>query len=152
MKTGSKTTVAFIIAGLLIITSAAGYFIYLSTKSADYEIQNSVLKIPGMYGQDIPLSEISSVELNDTLPEILLRTNGSALGSRLKGNFKLKDIGAVKLFVDTSTPPFIFVKWNSDIIILNYDDAVKTRELYANINAEIPFKCKPDNSEKVPGK
>jgi len=51
------------------------------------------------------LGSIENVSLKEELPTIQIRTNGSALGSKLKGHFKTKELGSVKLFVNTENPP-----------------------------------------------
>jgi hypothetical protein len=137
MKTGTKLMIASIIAVLVITTAGVGVLMYFSAKPTEYVLQNGILKISGMYGGEIPVDEINSMELKDTLPQILLRTNGSALGTKLKGHFKLKDVSDAKLFIDTSKPPFIFLKINSKLIILNCDDSLKTEELYKNLENSV---------------
>jgi hypothetical protein len=56
--------------------------------------------------------------------------NGSALGSHLKGYFDTTELGAVKLFVDTRIPPFIYFQSNGNTIIFNLEDARKTAGYY----------------------
>ncbi len=63
-------------------------------------IMDDGLQIHGMYGNLYRWESIEQVQLKDTLPSIQLRTNGSAIGSKLKGHFKTKELGSVKLFVD----------------------------------------------------
>jgi len=130
MKTGAKAMIGVVI--VIIAASAIGVGLLLSSSSkpAEYAFENGVLNISGLYGQKIAVSEITALEIKDTIPEVLLRTNGSALGTMLKGNFKLQDIGQAKLFIDTSKPPFIFIKTNSATIILNCQDSDKTKALY----------------------
>jgi len=57
------------------------------------------LQIHGMYGEVFEWDSIEDVILMEELPAIVMRTNGSALGSNLKGYFRTKEFGSVKLFV-----------------------------------------------------
>jgi membrane protein implicated in regulation of membrane protease activity len=137
MKTGTKILIGSIVSVLFLIAIGIGAMAYSGSKTAGYSIDNGMLKISGIYGQEIPIYEISGLELKQTIPEVLQRTNGSAVDSMLKGNFKLKDIGAAKLFVDAEKPPFIYLKWNSTIYYLDSEESGKTEELYNLLSEEL---------------
>lgn len=132
MKTGSKALIGSVIAVLV----GVGVLLNFSSKPAEYTLENGIFNISGMYGQEVAINKINSLELKDTMPEVLTRTNGSALGTTLKGYFKLKDIGKAKLFVDTSKPPFIYVKTNSITIILNCEESEKTKAFHEKLKTE----------------
>ncbi len=66
----------------------------------------------------------------ETLPRIEARTNGSALGSYLKGHFRTKEYGPVKLFVDAKTPPFVYLKSGEEVVIFNLADPEQTITVY----------------------
>lgn len=136
MKTGTKVLIGSIISVFILASLGVCVLLYFSSRPVEYNLQNGILSIKGAYGQEVPVSEISSLELKQTLPEILLRTNGSSLGNMHKGYFKLKDIGQVKLFLDASKPPFIYIKAGSETIILNRDDSDKTKILYEKLLQE----------------
>ena len=131
MKTGTKVMIGVVIGVFVLISAGVGVLLYHSSMPAGYAFEDGVLKISGMYGQEVPVNEITGLELKDSIPEVLMKTNGSGLGSMLKGYFKLKDIGEAKLFVDTSRKPYIFLTTNrSQLIILNCEEGQKTKELY----------------------
>lgn len=67
------------------------------------------LRISGMYGETISLSEIQSFALIDTLPKITFRENGFAMGRISKGYFRTADKERVKLILNTKTPPYILI-------------------------------------------
>jgi len=71
--------------------------------------------------------------LKEELPTIQIRTNGSALGSKLKGHFKTKELGSVKLFVNTENPPFIYLETNNGIVIFNMNDRDETQKIFNEI-------------------
>ncbi|WP_088187087.1 PH domain-containing protein [Desulfosporosinus sp. FKA] len=120
-----------IIAVLAIV--GVGTFMYFSNKPASYTIQGGTLKISGEYGEVIKLSDIAGIAIKDQIPEIQLKTNGSGLGSMLKGYFKLKGIGQAKLFVDTQKPPFIFINVKSGLRIMNTEEPSETDQLYKKL-------------------
>ncbi len=136
MKKGSKAIVSLSVIFTPVILIGVAVVLILSAKPATYTIENSVLNISGMYGQKIQLDDIKSIELRETLPEIIMRTNGSALGTKLKGNFKLSEIGKAKLFLDKSKPPFIYVETGTGIIIFNTNDSSQTKEFYEELKTK----------------
>jgi len=91
------------------------------------------LEIHGMYGETYAWEDIEKVELLETLPNIEMRTNGSGVGSHLKGYFRTTEYGKVKLFVNAKIPPFVYISVEGNKVIFNLDDAVKTEEAYTEI-------------------
>lgn len=119
---------------VVIVIILTGVLFYFSSKSAEYTISDGILNISGMYGEKVIINKISSLDLKETIPKILTKTDGSGLGSMDKGYFKLKDIGEAKLFIDETKPPFIYIKTDSRTIILNCKESKKTKDLYLKLN------------------
>jgi hypothetical protein len=137
MKKGSKIGIGVIAAFSVLLIVGVGILLYSGNRPAEYSVGNGVLSITDMYGQKVSLEDIKSVEIRDTVPEILLKTFGSDLGPMKKGSFKLKDIGKAKLFLDAGKPPFIYMQKNDgSYIILNCEESGKTKELYNQLRAE----------------
>ena len=95
-------------AGILIFLSliVGAMFVY-STAGNEISVEENMLKISGMYGEEIPLESITSVELTESIPDLKMRVNGSAIGSKLVGYFKTEADERVKLFLDKSRSDFI---------------------------------------------
>lgn len=110
-----------------------GVLLFFSSQSTKVTVFEEGLEIQGMYGDVYTWESIRDVELIDELPNIEMRTNGSALGSKLKGHFRTTEMGSVKLFVDASKPPFILLETDKGIVIFNSDSEVETREIYEKI-------------------
>ncbi|HHT56857.1 DUF3784 domain-containing protein [Herbinix luporum] len=106
---------------------------FFSLKPSKISIMDDGLQIHGMYGNLYRWESIEQVQLKDTLPSIQLRTNGSAIGSKLKGHFKTKELGSVKLFVDADNPPFIYLYTDNGTVIFNLIDINETQALYQEI-------------------
>ncbi|MGI6358374.1 MAG: DUF3784 domain-containing protein [Bacillota bacterium] len=96
------------------------------------------IKIHGMYGGVYTWESIEEARLLQELPTIVMRTNGSALGSKLKGHFRTKELGAVKLFVDTQLPPFVHLETDRAEVIFNLSNGDETREIFGQIVARKP--------------
>lgn len=107
---------------------------YTGNKPTVYTIKDGVFDISTKYGQAINLSDIKRIELKDTVPAKLRRTNGYGLGSIIKGHCS-SDIGDVTVYIDTSKPPFIYLTTENGLIILNDRTAEKTQALYDLLEA-----------------
>jgi hypothetical protein len=110
---------------------------YYSYKESEIIVGNKFIEIKGLYSSNILIDDISEVTLKDTIPRITARTNGSSIGSKLKGNFNLEGIGHAKLFIDKDKPPFIYIKMNQDYIIINLESKEATLNIYNNIKEHI---------------
>lgn len=128
-KTGTKVLIGFLVLTMVGI----GTLLYFSNKPAEYFIQDDTLRISGQYGEQIKLSDIVGITIEEQIPEIQFKSNGSDLGNKKKGYFKLKGIGQAKLFVDTQKPPFIFINVKSGLRILNTNESVETEKLYDSL-------------------
>lgn len=73
-------------------------------------LEEEQLVITGLYGEEIPYTDIDEVVLLDSLPAVKIRVNGSAVGGKLAGHFTLKDGRSVKLFVDRADTQFLSIK------------------------------------------
>ncbi|MDD2370439.1 MAG: DUF3784 domain-containing protein [Firmicutes bacterium] len=110
-----------------------GVLLFFSSQSTKVTVLEEGIEIHGMYGEVYMWKSISSVELIEELPSIELRTNGSALGSNLKGHFRTTEFGSVKLFVDRDKPPFIYLETDEGITIFNLKNKEETQKLYNEI-------------------
>lgn len=110
--------------------------LFVSIKPLEVTLKDEGLEIHGFYGDMYLWDSIESVELFDKLPTIERRTNGSEVGSKLKGHFSTKELGAAKLFVDMEVPVFIYFESNKENIIFNMEDEEKTREIFKHILEE----------------
>lgn len=63
-----------------------------------------------MYGEVYTWDSIETVELKEELPAIEMRTNGSALGSNLKGHFRTGELGSVKCLLISKRPLSFILK------------------------------------------
>ncbi|SHJ47374.1 hypothetical protein [Parasporobacterium paucivorans] len=118
-------TVTTIIAVLVLVI--------ISSQPTKVTFLDEGLKIHGMYGDVYEWESVENVRLLDELPEIGVRTNGSAIGPNLKGYFSTQAYGTVKLFVNTGKPPFVFFEYKGKIIIFNLINAEKTKLTLENI-------------------
>ncbi len=86
-----------------------------------------------IYGAEIPMREVDGVSLEQTLPRVLRRTNGFAMGGTLRGHFRLDRLGSGQLFVTMGAPPYIVVRTRRDFVVVNFNEPERTRTLYADL-------------------
>lgn len=129
-KARNRLAIGLVTVITVLTLGGVGTLLYFSNKPAEYSIQGNTLRISGEYGEEIKLSDIDGITIKEQIPEIQLKTNGSGLGGKLKGYFKIKGIGQAKLFVDTQKPPFIFINVKSGLRIVNTEEPSETDQLY----------------------
>jgi hypothetical protein len=81
------------------------------------------------------LADIESVTLVDNVPRIMRRTNGFSSGGLLRGNFLLEEWGRGKLFINRNSPPYLVVRARDTFVVVNFEEAARTRELYQRLTA-----------------
>lgn len=125
--------VGIVIATLIFVA----VLMFFSSQETKVTFIGNGIKIHGMYGDFYAWNSIEDVELMEELPTIERRTNGSALGSNLKGYFRTKELGTVKLFVNTQNPPFIYLETDKGVIIFNMRNKDETQEIFGEILRKI---------------
>jgi hypothetical protein len=124
----SKVLIAVVL--VLVIAAAIFWMISLEQKPTVFLLDGNNLQIQGSFGVNVPLDEISGLELKNEMPAIGTKTNGSGLGSKYKGEFTLKDGTKARLYADASKPPFVSFMQGDTVFYANSDTPEKTQELY----------------------
>jgi hypothetical protein len=100
--------------------------LFFSCQPPEVITRVSYLEINGVYGIKLNYREIMGITLSNSIPPVITTTNGFALGSVLRGDFKLQGIGTVKLFVKRDAAPFICIATKKSYLILNTQEKEKT--------------------------
>lgn len=130
-STGSNKKSAKITTVIMVITIIfVGVLMFFSTQPTKYDVTAEGISISGMYGEDYSWDAVEYITFMTELPEIAARTNGSAVGAKLKGNFKFKNGEKAVLFVDKSVPAFIRIETDSKTVILNEPTVEETENLF----------------------
>lgn len=133
LRPGAKKKLA-IPAGIMVVSFIlVAVLLFFSSRPIEVNLIDEGLQIHGMYGDVYAWDSMESVQLTEELPTIELRTNGSAVGSHLKGHFRTKELGSVKLFVDADKPPFIYLEAEGRVTIFNLETEEETREVFKEI-------------------
>lgn len=120
-----------------VVLVGVGILMVFSVQPTKLTYLDEGLEIHGMYGETYAWVDIEKVELIDSLPKIEMRTNGSGVGSHLKGYFRTTEYGKVKLFVNAETSPFVYFTVEGSKVIFNLDDPIKTEEAYKEIQKRL---------------
>ena len=120
---------------LVITLVGVAILFYFALQPTEVTLTDDAIEIAGMYGDTYEFANMEQLTLLDELPEIAMRTNGSAVGSKLEGHFKFKNGDKAKLFVDTSIPPFIQFYDEGKMVIFNLPTEAETRALYEFLSA-----------------
>lgn len=121
---------------VLIALAVAG-MIYSNGKPNTFSVENGALVIGGAYGQTVPLSTVSEISVEKSLPSGLKKQNGFDWESILKGRFR-SDSGDVTLYADTESDSFLRLKTADGQIYISTPSDAQTRALYRRIQAALP--------------
>jgi hypothetical protein len=124
---------AFVVLPILCVVGIA---MFMATRPLAVTVTDQALVVRGGgYSDTVQRNEIDSLSLEPVLPAVTFKTNGFSLGSTLRGNFRLRDLGNAHLFVDRDSPFFVRVRTPHDLLFISYEDPQRTRDLYAQLTA-----------------
>ena len=124
-----KGTVALAVTAVFAVAICIMLFSW--SRPVKIHVEGDSLEIDGAYGMTVPLQDIRQAKLIDTLPEIEMRTNGIGLGYIQTGHFRLKDIGACRLYVNMKFSPYVQLTLaDGQTVIFNTSDSELTEHLY----------------------
>ena len=129
-KYSRNSKIALISTGVSMLIVAI--VLILSFRPTRITVGEETVKISGMYGREIPIADIVSVELLDEMPPIAMRTNGSDTGSQAKGHFRFSNGDKCMLFIHKKAP-YIQLRTSTDLYYLNLSDKGKTVELFETL-------------------
>jgi hypothetical protein len=128
----------FLTAGIIIVVAIILVITFSkSSKPSSFDVKDGQLSISGAFGTNVALDEIEGLQLTELPPEVKTRTNGSGLGTKLKGEFLLKDDIKARLYIDTSKPPFIAFTAGGTVFYIGLDTKEATEALYQQLVNDI---------------
>ena len=129
-KYSRNSKIALISTGVSMLIVAI--VLILSFRPTRITVGEEAIKISGIYGREIPFSEIVSVDLLDEMPSIAMRTNGSNTGKQAKGHFRFSNGEHCMLFIHKAAP-YIQLRTTDELYYLNLSDKEKTVELFETL-------------------
>lgn len=127
-----------VIALILVLSLLAIPLFDYCHSSTKITIYNDTLSIIGMYGREIPLSQIRQISLTKNLPQISQRTNGYSFNGVKLGHFRTTTGIPILLFLQKDQSPYIFIQTNSgENLYFNEKDTNITLKTYHQIHNKI---------------
>jgi len=124
-----------IVATIIILAVTLAILLFI-VYSSGIETSADAIVLKGPYGRTIPYSLIKSAELYESeLPAMMVRVNGIGLGFIEMGRYRLKDIGAARLYILKRQKPYLLLRTEDENILVGLG-AQKNRELLENIQNE----------------
>ena len=129
----------YFISTILIIALVGSVEYFLTPAKYSYEITGDRMEISAkIYSDKIDLSDVENLELLDEFPKVeMIRTNGAAIESQGYGNFEMKGIGPVRLYIYRNVDKVIHMKTKDKNFYFNMEDDEKTIELYNKIKTNL---------------
>ncbi len=129
----------YFISTILIIALVGSVEYFLTPAKYSYEFIGDRMEISAkMYSDKIDLSDVENLELLDEFPKVeMIRTNGAAIESQGYGNFEMKGIGPVRLYIYRNVDKVIHMKTKDKNFYFNMEDDEKTIELYNKIKTNL---------------
>lgn len=101
---------------------------------------NGNLKISGLYGEEIPFSDIKSIELTDKRPSLRGRINGFSTGNRKKGYCRTSGGEKIKAIINSNIRPWILITKESGDKIYFSSCGKSNETLYQDLINTLPNK------------
>lgn len=137
LSTKKRREIFFLIPIILSIALVPCILFYFS-QEVSITSDAKQIDISGIYGEQIRTTDILRLELVDTIPSIKTRTNGYAFNGVLIGYFKTTNNKKIKMFLYTTSGPFMKIsKKDGHEIYINSKQIETTNKIYAQILAEI---------------
>lgn len=136
----SKQTL-FGLLGTFVIVVGVGIFIFIlfrsTLKEAEVIFYDTYFEVTGQYGNTYLYDEMVKVELKDSIPDDIKKTNGAALKDVKKGDFTVDGYGDCKLYVHKNEGPFIYIEMTDYYIIMNFYEQDTTDQIYQDLLSHI---------------
>lgn len=127
-----------VVIGVVVLSLGAVLYGMVSHQQPpDVSVSPSEIAISsGWYSARIPRADITRLSLEPSIPRVIGRPNGFAMGSTLRGHFVVENLGRGRLFVNLGTPPYVLIHTADSYVIVNFDDAQRTRALFEELQPD----------------
>lgn len=105
-----KKLVIYFAVAVLSLTLGMVIFLFVrGWQDNEVHFHHDKISITGMYGIEVPFSDIDTVYLADKLPKITMRVDGFATGTILKGKFRSAEYGDLTLLINEKKSPYLAI-------------------------------------------
>jgi hypothetical protein len=119
---------------VLPLLGVIGTLIYLQSRPPAVDVSEGRIHIRTIPRQDILLTDVVGLTLENRMPRVLFKRNGLNLGGILHGRFALEGVGNAQLYLQASgQPPFVKIDTRNGVIYVNYATPADTGALYERL-------------------
>lgn len=133
--TKNNTTIGLIILSLTLVF-VVGLFIW-SDRESSWTYENTQLEIQGPYSISLNISDLDSISLLKSLPEITIRSHGISTGKVAKGKFKGPNKSRYHLLIDKPVGEVLALYPSGEMPVLISLDGMNEKELFLKIQKEL---------------
>lgn len=122
-----------LIFGLIIAATAIVFVVILlsgTKEAAEVSISDTEIEISGQYGIVYQIQDVDEVRLEDTIPKINRKVNGSSIGGFKKGDFDVEGLGICRLFIHSDSGPYVYIRIGDSYCVINAQDSSQTQQLF----------------------
>lgn len=112
--------------------------VFIGSRENSVTVTEQSIKISGMYGVEINIEDIELVELRENAPRIITKINAIDIPFLKKGTFRLEGFERARLFIHSTSGPFLIIVSKSDTIVMNFKDSEQTLDIFNAINVVMP--------------
>lgn len=94
------------------------------------KVVNDKIVISGSYSRILKMEDVKNIELLETMPKVLSKTNGYSDGKSKKGEFKLEGGTKDILYIEDKLGPYIKISMDKYNIYINNKDKNTTNDTY----------------------
>ena len=135
LNTKHKKTISYMLSGVLIFAIGIVGIGYMDNELI---LEDGRLEITGLYGTEIPLSDIQLIELTEKRPSLQRRINGYSFGSRKKGFFRTNDGERIKAIINSNVCPWILITKKSGEKIYFSSNGKSNQTIYQEMRKTLP--------------
>ena len=118
------------------ILAIVGVILFVPRAAPNVTLAPASLIIEGGGREAIPLDQIESASLEETLPP-LRKSSGFNSFTALEGRFVHPRLGEGHVWVRRNDPPFILARTRDGFVLLNLKDPASTRAMYAELSRRL---------------
>jgi hypothetical protein len=121
----------------IVVIGGTAALLFTGAKQPDVTFSGSAVEISGMYGEEIPYSDIRSAKLLETMPKIRYKENGFGFADYAKGHFSVEGHGSSLLFVDSKQTPILLIQTTDRPIFITGVNPEETESWYTELDQRI---------------
>jgi hypothetical protein len=133
-RPAAKVFMGVIAAVIIVPTTLMFIFAPGMTKERQIDVTTNSIAISGTWGLEIPKGEITKIDMENQMPEVLMKTSGADIGQKLYGKHRLEGYNNSTLFIADRSKPFIAIYLEDGrLVLINYAEEDRTKTLYDKI-------------------